>query len=165
MNDDLLKELKKSIQNRKFLKSGEINIKGLEGSAKIDWDKYGVPHATVQTEVDMWFIQGFLHAVDRLWGMERTRRFVKGTLSEIIGAGGLAPDKFFRRVGTMRAAEKEWDSLEKEGRSVIEAYTNGVNAFIELGLPLPIEFELLDYHSFSTSLQRKESFHVQERYP
>jgi penicillin amidase len=145
MNDDVLKKLKKSIQNRKFLKSGKIDIKGLEGSAKIDWDKYGVPHATVQTELDMWFIQGFLHAVDRLWGMERTRRFVKGTLSEIIGAGGLAPDKFFRRVGPMRAAEKEWDSLEKEGKNVIEAYANGVNAFIELGLPLPIEFELLNY--------------------
>ena len=145
MTEKTINELKDSVAKRKFLKSGSSSVKGLDGVATINWDIYGVPHATVSSELDMWFIQGFLHAEDRLWGMERTRRFVKGTLSEIIGPGGLGPDKFFRRVGTMRAAEKEWDSLENEGKNVIEAYTAGVNAYLDLELPLPIEFELLDY--------------------
>ena len=76
MNENTLDNLKHSVKNRSFLKSGNTSVKGLDGIATINWDIYGVPHATVSSELDMWFIQGFLHAEDRLWGMERTRRFV-----------------------------------------------------------------------------------------
>lgn len=77
--------------------------------------------------------------------MERTRRFFHGTFAEIIGEGGLEPDRLYRRVGLMRAARREWPHLEKDGRLVVEAYVAGVNAFLDLGFPLPIEFEVLSY--------------------
>ena len=93
----------------------------------------------------MWFAQGFIHAQDRLWGMERTRRFFHGTLAEVVGEGGLGPDRLYRRVGLMRAARREWPHLEEEGRLVVEAYAAGVNAYLDLEYPLPIEFEILDY--------------------
>ena len=62
MTEKTINELKDSVAKRKFLKSGSSSVKGLDGVATINWDIYGVPHATVSSELDMWFIQGFFHA-------------------------------------------------------------------------------------------------------
>ncbi len=132
---------------RRVPKMGEdLVIKGLDGPIKIIRDSHGVPHAKVTTTHDAWFAQGFIHAQERLWGMERTRRFFHGTLSEIVGDGGLEPDKLYRRVGLMRSAHREWPLIEKEGKEVILAYVEGVNSYLDLGFPLPIEFEILGYN-------------------
>ncbi len=124
---------------------GKLTVKGLDGPIKIIRDRHGVPHVKVTSTHDVWFSQGFVHAQERLWGMERVRRFFHGTLAEIVGEGGLGPDRLYRRVGVMRAARLEWPHVEKEGREVVEAYTAGVNAFLDIGFPLPIEFEILGY--------------------
>jgi len=124
---------------------GKLTVKGLDGPVRVVRDRHGVPHARVSSTHDMWFAQGFIHAQDRLWGMERTRRFFHGTLAEVVGEGGLGPDRLYRRVGLMRAARREWSYLEEEGRLVAEAYAAGVNAYLDLEYPLPIEFEMLDY--------------------
>ena len=100
---------------------GGLTVKGLDGPIKIVRDRHGVPHVRVTSTHDVWFAQGFIHAQERLWGMERIRRFFHGTLSEIIGEGGLEPDRLYRRVGLMRAARREWPHVEKEGREVVEA--------------------------------------------
>ena len=140
-----LEYLRKEAQRRLPPREGQLTVKGIEGPVKVVWDRHGVPHAKVTSTHDVWFIQGFLHAQDRLWGMERARRFFHGTLSEIIGEGGLGPDRLYRRIGLMRSARREWPHLEQEGRLVVEAYVAGINAYLDLGLPLPIEFEILGY--------------------
>jgi penicillin amidase len=48
-------------------------------------DENGVPHIFAATETDSAFALGFIHAQDRLWQMEFTRRIGAGRLSEIIG--------------------------------------------------------------------------------
>ncbi|PKB82533.1 MAG: hypothetical protein BZY88_04130 [SAR202 cluster bacterium Io17-Chloro-G9] len=140
-----LEYLRQEAERRVPSLNGELTVKGLEGSVRVVWDRHGVPHAKVESTHDMWFVQGFLHAQDRLWGMERTRRFFHGTLAQIIGEGGLRPDRLYRRVGLMRAAQREWPHVEKEGRLVVEAYVAGINAYLDMELPLPIEFEVLGY--------------------
>ena len=139
--DDLLKEAPKRLPP----KEGKLTVRGLDGAIKIYTDKHGVPHIKVTSDHDAWFAQGFVHAQERLWGMERTRRFFHGTLAQIVGEGGVGPDVLYRRVGIMRSARREWPYLEKKGKLVIEAYVEGVNAYIEQGFPLPIEFEILNY--------------------
>lgn len=139
--ESLKTEAKKRLPDRET----DLSLKGLDGPVQIIWDIHGVPHAKVTSTSDMWFAQGYLHALDRLWGMERTRRFYHGTLAEVVGEGGVGPDRLYRRVGLMRAARNEWPHVEKEGRSVVEAYVAGVNSYLDLGNPLPIEFDLLDY--------------------
>ena len=140
-----LESLREEAVRRLPSHEGQVSVKGLEGPVRIVWDRHGVPHAKATSIHDMWFAQGFLHAQERLWGMERTRRFFHGTLAEVVGEGGLGPDRLYRRIGLMRAARREWPHLEKEGRQVVEAYVAGVNAYLDLGLPLPIEFEILGY--------------------
>ncbi|MBI2936452.1 MAG: penicillin acylase family protein [Chloroflexi bacterium] len=138
-------ELRREAIRRLPPRHGRLTVKGLDGPVRVVWDRHGVPHASVTSTHDAWFAQGVLHAQDRLWGMERTRRFFHGTLAEVVGEGGLGPDRLYRRIGLMRAARREWPHLEREGRLVIEAYASGVNAYLDLGLPLPIEFEILGY--------------------
>ena len=124
---------------------GSLQIKGIDGPIRIIRDKHGVPHAKCASTHDVWFAQGFLHAQERLWGMERTRRFFHGTLSEIIGEPTVNVDRLYRRVGLMRAAHREWPNLERTGQDVVTAYSAGINAYLDLGYPLPIEFEILGY--------------------
>ena len=140
-----LEYLQREAERRVPPLDGVLTVKGLDGPVRVVRDRHGVPHANVDSNHDMWFVQGFLHAQDRLWAMERTRRFFQGTLAQIIGEGGLGPDRLYRRVGLMRAAHREWPHVEKEGRLVVEAYVAGINAYLDLELPLPIEFEILGY--------------------
>ena len=140
-----LEQLRAEAKRRLPPLEGALTVKGLDGPVRIVRDKHGVPHAKCASTHDVWFAQGFLHAQERLWGMERTRRFFHGKLSEVIGEGTLNADRLYRRVGLMRAAHREWPHLEKEGREVAEAYAAGVNSYLDLGYPLPIEFELLGY--------------------
>ncbi|MBI2171743.1 MAG: penicillin acylase family protein [Chloroflexi bacterium] len=140
-----LDQLRQEARRRMPPLEGTLALKGLDGPVRIMRDKHGVPHAQCASTHDMWFAQGFLHAQERLWGMERTRRFFHGTLSEVIGEGTLNADRLYRRVGLMRAAHREWPHLEQAGREVAQAYAAGVNAYLDQGYPLPVEFEILGY--------------------
>lgn len=140
-----LEYLRQEAKRRLPSLKGNLTVKGLDGPVRVVWDRHGVPHARVTSTHDVWFAQGFIHAQERLWGMERTRRFFHGTLSEVVGEGGLGPDRLYRRVGLMRAARREWPHVEREGREVVEAYVAGVNAYLHMDFPLPIEFEILGY--------------------
>ena len=55
------------------------------------------------------YTQGFAHAQDRLWQMEKSRRLASGRLSEILGEKALGLDKFALIIGYRRIAEKTWN--------------------------------------------------------
>src|SRR5262249_12344865 len=65
--------------------SGALAIAGLSGPVEIVRDHEGVPHVFAPTTDDLFSALGFLHAQDRLWQMELTRRAGQGRLSEIFG--------------------------------------------------------------------------------
>ncbi len=124
---------------------GELRVPGLRERVSVVRDLHGVPHIRASSLHDLWFAQGFVHAQDRLWQMEVGRRQLAGTFAEIIGEAVLESDRLVRRVGFVRAAEREWAQANEESRAVVEPYVAGVNAFLASGEPLPIEFELLGY--------------------
>ena len=113
------------------------------------WDERRVPHIFANNEHDLFFVQGYLHAFDRLWQMEFQVMAAGGRLSEIIGAKALEYDKFQRRIGMMRGAETVLEYYQQDSLmlSSLEAYTNGVNAYINTLTKdqYPIEYKLLDY--------------------
>ncbi len=109
-------------------------------------DAYGVPHIRGSTLEDVLFAQGYVHAQDRLFQLDLTRRAVSGRLSEVFGEGFLQADRFLRAVGFMRAARATEADLPPELRSALQAYADGINAFIrEHAGRLPLEFTLLGY--------------------
>ena len=124
--------------------TGDISVSGINAPVEVIRDKWGVPHIYAQSEHDLFFAQGYVHAQDRLWQMEFNRRIASGTLSAILGEATLDTDRFMRTIGLRRAAEKDWALAEEETRAVMEAYSEGVNAFIESHRnSLPLEFTVL----------------------
>jgi penicillin amidase len=123
---------------------GVLRIKGLDGPVTIVRDKWGCPHIDARTENDVWFAQGFCHAQDRLWQMERTRRFARGTLAEILGEPLIPIDRQYRRLGIRRVSERDFPLLNKEARRILQTFADGVNAAIISMRELPPEFAVLD---------------------
>ena len=78
--------------------------------AQVATDKDGIPHVFARSETDMVFLQGYVHARDRLFQMDVSRRQADGTLAELLGSGEggttLASDVMSRTIGLRRAAER-----------------------------------------------------------
>ncbi len=123
---------------------GEITVSGLSTPVEVIRDEWGVPHIYAQNEHDLFFAQGYVHAQDRLWQMEFNRRIGSGTLSAILGESTLSIDRYMRTLGLRRAAEQDLASADEEVRNLLEAYADGVNAYIESHRDrLPLEFTIL----------------------
>ena len=124
---------------------GEFRLKGLSAPVDIVRDRWGIPHISARDPLDAYFGQGFCHAQDRLWQMELTRRLTAGRLAEVFGERALDVDRFQRRLGLHRAAQREWETADADLRDALRAYSAGVNACLE-GLvtskKLPAEFVL-----------------------
>ncbi len=121
---------------------GELRLGGLGGEVEVLRDRYGIPHIFAANLDDASFALGFVHAQDRLWQMEMSRRIAAGRLSEVVGAGGLETDRFMRTLGVRRAAEANLRVLDGETRRLLDAYAAGVNAFLARNPVLPPEFWL-----------------------
>lgn len=123
---------------------GTIDVRGLEQDVRVIRDRWGVPHIYAQSTDDLFFAQGYVTAQDRLWQMEMWRRAAEGRLSEIVGPGALARDRQARLLkyrGPM--SDAEFGSYHPEGRRIMTAFVNGVNAFIAANANrLPVEFVL-----------------------
>lgn len=121
---------------------GDLAVAGLDGQVTIRRDGFGIPHIYAGSDHDLFFAQGFVHAQDRLWAMESSRRAAHGTLAEVIGDKGLGNDRMMRVLGMTEAAEADWDTLDPDTQAALQAYADGVNAYLALG-KLPIELRIL----------------------
>jgi penicillin amidase len=140
---------------------GELVIPGLKNRVQVYWGTYGVPHVYAANEHDVFLAQGYLHAQERLWQMEMNRRFLTGRMAEIFGSFPVPWkeltshfrgcdtaefDYFMRVIGIRRAALASMEVLGDEDRERLEAYSKGVNGYIErCGKKLPWEFRVLRY--------------------
>ena len=136
--------------------SADFSFPQLKGKSEVYFDDRLVPHVFAENEQDAYFVQGYLHARFRLWQMEFQTYAAAGRLSELLGDkfGKLdvlnKMDRYFRRLGLPYAAEKSLQVIEADSatRSMCDAYTAGVNAYIS-GLTLgelPLEYKLLGYN-------------------
>ena len=115
----------------------------LEGEATIHRDAWGIPHIRAGGESDLYFAQGFATAQDRLWHMDADRYQALGRWSERVGPRGLARDRLLRAAGMGRTASLDLAACSDAARAMVDAYTAGVNAFIDSTTRLPIEYTLL----------------------
>jgi len=125
---------------------GSVTLSGLSGPVEIFRDAHGIPHIFAQSDADAYYALGFLHAQDRLWQMETGRRAGAGRLSEIFGRRTLESDVFLRTLGIHRRAEQSFAALDPSTRTLIEAYTAGVNAWLgSHNGALPPEFAIFRF--------------------
>lgn len=129
----------------------QLAVKGLKGEVNVYMDERLVPHVFAQHDEDAYYVQGYLHAKYRLWQMEFQTFAAAGRISEKMGNDPrfLRYDREQRRMGMVWAAENALTEMEKspETKATYDAYTAGVNAYIEQLSPsqLPIEYKLLGY--------------------
>lgn len=127
--------------------NGRIYRPGLTAPVTIHRDRWGVPHVHAQSRRDLFFAQGFLHAQDRLWQLELSRRAANGQLSALFGPITLDSDRLSRTLGLARQGEAAWEELDTAEREDVRAYSDGINAFLDPARgprpALPVEFTLL----------------------
>ncbi|MEO9476633.1 MAG: penicillin acylase family protein [Cyclobacteriaceae bacterium] len=124
-------------------------VLAVESPVTVYFDEINIPHIYAENDHDAYFMQGYLTAKDRLWQMDFFSRVVMGRLSEVLGERAANFDKLNRRIGLKKMTYQVWENVQEfpEVKTGMEAYAEGVNAFIdELDYAdYPIEFKLLDY--------------------
>ena len=125
----------------------KIKINGLRAPVEIRRDQWGINHIYAENQKDLFFAQGYAAAKDRLFQFEIWRRQATGTIAEILGSRAIKRDigsRLFKYRGDM---QEEMNYYHKDGVAIIQAFTLGVNAYIDeiLKQPekLPMEFKLL----------------------
>ena len=122
---------------------GTVHVSGLGQPVQILRDQYAVPHIRAVSFEDAAFGLGFVHAQDRLWQMELSRRFIQGRLAEMLGELAFDADVLTRTMGLYEASRQALEHLSPDTRRVLDAYAAGVNAFIAQHKGRwPIEFAL-----------------------
>lgn len=109
---------------------GELTLTGLGAPVTVRRDAHGIPQIYAKTSDDMYRAQGFVHAQDRFWEMDFRRHVTAGRVSELFGQSQLETDKYLRTMGWRRVAEQEVALLNPESRKGLEAYAEGVNAWL-----------------------------------
>jgi penicillin amidase len=127
--------------------SGEINVAGLQDTVEILRDEWGVPNIYAKNRHDLFFAQGYTQAQDRWWQMEFWRHVGSGRIEELVGKKDtlLGTDIFIRTLGWRRVAENEVKICDDETLSRLQAFADGVNAYIMNRDPskLALEYNIL----------------------
>ncbi len=111
----------------------------------ISRDAYGVPSIVAADDLEAAFGLGVVHAEDRLFQMDLSRRQASGTLAEVLGAGALSSDIELRMLGLTRSAAASEAVLEPSTIAWLEAYADGVNSVLaDTSRPLPPEYAELE---------------------
>ncbi len=125
-------------------------IAGLKGEASVNFDERLVPHIEANNLHDLYFLQGYVTASHRLWQMETQTRAAAGRLSEVMGNKTIEIDRNFRRLGLPHSAQQALETFKSDTltNNVVNAYTEGVNAYIATlnERSKPLEYKMLDYY-------------------
>ncbi len=112
--------------------SGTRTLPGLAADVTVTRDGHGVPTIQATTSADLFRAQGYVDAQDRFFLMDYRRHVTAGRLSELVGENedALAADKVVRTMGWRHVAEQEWELLTPQTQEALQAYADGVNAYL-----------------------------------
>ncbi|NNF70515.1 MAG: penicillin acylase family protein [Acidimicrobiia bacterium] len=126
---------------------------GLDGEVEVLRDGFGVPNIYASTSHDLFFAQGVVHAQDRFFQMDFWRHIGSGRLAEMFGEDQLDNDLFLRTLRWRDIATDEYSALPGEDRAILDAYAEGVNAYLATRSPSELAFEYsileLTNHSYT----------------
>ena len=130
-------------------KSLLLQVAGLHKPAEILIDTWGVPHMYAASQDDVFFVQGFNAARDRLFQIDLWRRRGLGELSAVFGPAYLEQDKATRLFLYRGNMQREWHAYGKNAKRVATSFVAGINAYIDYvsadPARLPFEFRQLGY--------------------
>ncbi|RWU08403.1 penicillin acylase family protein [Pedobacter chitinilyticus] len=130
-------------------KNKKIVLKNAKDKIEIAFDDRMIPHVFAQNDHDLYYAQGYVTAMHRLWQMDFQTRFAAGRISEVVGEKAIEVDKYQRRMGMVYGAENSLEGMmaDPHAKEMLLAYTQGINDYIKSlnRRNLPVEYKLLDF--------------------
>jgi penicillin G amidase len=122
--------------------NGTLSV-GVSAATQIERDALGTATISASSRADAYFAQGFVHAQERYFEMDLSRRSAAGELSELFGAVALERDQAIR-VHRMRAqVQRALKDLTAADRTLLQRYVDGVNAGLKQLSSKPWAYVLL----------------------
>ena len=123
---------------------GTLAVAGFDAAVTVFRDEWGIPHIRALGAADAWRALGFVHAQDRLFQMELNLRRAVGRSAEWLGPAAVGADVLVRTLGMEDACRRDLAALGPEALAMLDAYAQGVNAWIAAAPRLPVEYTLLE---------------------
>lgn len=124
-----------------------FTLPGLAGPARIRVDRWGIPHIEAESLDDLWFMQGFNAARDRLFQIDLWRKRGLGLLAADFGPGFLEQDRACRMFLYRGDMAAEWACYAEDAEAICTRFAAGINAYIDLASAnpalMPEEFAVL----------------------
>ncbi len=124
--------------------TNDVRSAKIKSGATIYRDRWSIPHIVADNLYDAFFAQGYATAQDRLWQMDFDRLRCLGRAAEYLGASSITQDTLMRRRSFEEISRADYDLCSEDAKTSLDAYADGVNAFIESKNPLPYEYQLLE---------------------
>lgn len=123
-----------------------IKMPGLLRSAEVLWDRWGVPHIFAQSPEDLFYMQGYLAAADRLFQLDMWRRTATGQLAEVLGPDAIERDRLARALNYRADWALEWKSYAPDAQEIVTAFIRGINDYVgQLDGKWPHEFQIAGF--------------------
>ena len=111
--------------------SGRIDVPGLTATVTVYRDDAGIPQLVAETDHDLFFAQGYVHAQDRFWEMDFRRHVTAGRLSELFGrVPARRPTSSSARWTGAASPSRSTRCSTPSARAYYDAYAEGVNAYL-----------------------------------
>lgn len=127
----------------------KVLLKNTVADVEVIFDDRMIPHIFAQNDHDLYYAQGYVTAMHRLWQMDFQTRYAAGRLSEVVGKKAVELDRHQRRMGMVYGAENSLKGMMEDSLSkkMLLAYTAGINDYIHSlrQKDLPIEYKILDF--------------------
>ena len=122
---------------------GTLRVAGLSAPVTIARDALGIPTIRGASRADVARAIGFLHAQERFFEMDLSRRRAAGELSALVGPRAVAADREIRLHRFRAEAQRAVATMEPKARAVLDAYAAGVNSGLNGLSKPPFEYLLL----------------------
>ncbi len=110
--------------------TGSVTVPGLGGQVTVIRDRAGIIQISADDPHDLFLAQGYVHAQERMWQMEISRRVGAGRLAELFGAGQVDTDTYIRTLGWRVSAQRDLGAMSSASVALLQSYADGVNAWI-----------------------------------
>ena len=122
------------------LLDGTRQLAGLAARVIVTRDALGIPTIRGASREDVARATGFLHAQDRYFQMDLSRRRAAGELAGLVGARALGLDSDVRKHRFRAIAQRAMSLLPQRDRGILEAYSAGVNSGLTTMAAPPFEY-------------------------
>jgi penicillin amidase len=115
----------------------------LQKSVSIYLNEYQIPFIHAQTDRDLAFTLGLVHAHYRLPQIEMSRIIAKGELSSLFGPKATDVDTTLRIIDFGKSAKEIFQSYPASTKEWLQAYLHGLNYYIANTKPLPWDLKVM----------------------